>query len=37
MSKFKGAIDPGHGGHDRCNRGPSGYVEADGVLKISKC
>lgn len=29
-------IDPGHGGDDRWNVGPTGYVEADGVLKISK-
>ena len=29
-------VDPGHGGNDRHNKGPSGYVEADGVLKISK-
>ncbi len=28
-------IDPGHGGSDRANRGPTGYVEADGVLDIS--
>ncbi|AYO30581.1 N-acetylmuramoyl-L-alanine amidase [Biomaibacter acetigenes] len=28
-------IDPGHGGSDRANKGPTGYVEADGVLKIS--
>lgn len=28
-------IDPGHGGIDRANRGPSGYVEADGVLDIA--
>lgn len=28
-------IDPGHGGTDRANRGPTGYVEADGVLDIS--
>lgn len=28
-------IDPGHGGADRANRGPTGYVEADGVLDIS--
>lgn len=28
-------IDPGHGGSDRYNRGPTGYVEADGVLDIS--
>lgn len=29
-------IDPGHGGTDRANRGPSGYVEADGVLDMAK-
>lgn len=29
-------IDPGHGGTDRANRGPTGYVEADGVLDIAK-
>jgi N-acetylmuramoyl-L-alanine amidase len=29
-------IDPGHGGTDRKNRGQSGYIEADGVLKLSK-
>ena len=28
-------IDPGHGGSERANRGPTGYVEADGVLDIS--
>lgn len=33
---FKVCIDPGHGGSDRSNRGPNGYVEADGVLAISK-
>lgn len=27
-------LDPGHGGTDRANRGPTGYVEADGVLDI---
>lgn len=27
-------LDPGHGGADRHNRGPMGYVEADGVLSI---
>jgi N-acetylmuramoyl-L-alanine amidase len=27
--------DPGHGGLDRYNRGPNGYVEADGNLKKS--
>jgi N-acetylmuramoyl-L-alanine amidase len=29
-------IDPGHGGESRWNVGPTGYVEADGVLSISK-
>lgn len=33
---YKVCIDPGHGGSDRSNRGPNGYVEADGVLAISK-
>jgi N-acetylmuramoyl-L-alanine amidase len=34
---YKAFIDPGHGGpKDRYNVGPHGYVEADGVLKISK-
>lgn len=33
---YKITIDPGHGGTDRANRGPTGYVEADGVLAISK-
>lgn len=28
-------IDPGHGGSDRSNRGPTGYVEADGVLDMA--
>ncbi len=28
-------LDPGHGGNDRSNRGPTGYVEADGVLDIA--
>ncbi len=28
-------IDPGHGGSDRYNRGPTGYVEADGALDIA--
>ncbi|GEM_PF-3351282 len=28
-------FDPGHGGKDRWNVGPTGYVEADGVLSIS--
>ncbi|AOY76697.1 N-acetylmuramoyl-L-alanine amidase family protein [Clostridium formicaceticum] len=26
--------DPGHGGEDRANQGPTGYIEADGVLDI---
>ena len=33
---IKVCIDPGHGGSDRANRGSNGYVEADGVLAISK-
>lgn len=28
-------IDPGHGGTDTANRGPTGYVEAHGVLDIA--
>ncbi len=28
-------IDPGHGGRDRSNRGPTGYVEADGTLAMA--
>lgn len=28
-------LDPGHGGKERANRGPTGYVEADGVLDIA--
>lgn len=32
---FKIMIDPGHGGKDKSNIGPTGYVEADGVLDIS--
>lgn len=35
MSKFKVCIDPGHGGTDRSNHGPTGYNEADGNLKIA--
>lgn len=27
--------DPGHGGDDRANRGPTGYIEADGVLDMA--
>jgi N-acetylmuramoyl-L-alanine amidase len=33
---YKIVIDPGHGGKDRSNMGPTGYIEADGVLAISK-
>jgi len=33
---IKICIDPGHGGTDRANMGPTGYVEADGVLTVSK-
>ena len=36
MKKIKGVIDPGHGGIDRSNRGPTGYIEADGMLVLSK-
>lgn len=32
---IKICIDPGHGGKDRSNKGPTGYIEADGVLDIS--
>lgn len=35
MSKIKISLDPGHGGKDRANKGPTGYIEADGVLDIS--
>jgi N-acetylmuramoyl-L-alanine amidase len=34
MSKPIIILDPGHGGADRANRGPTGYIEADGVLDI---
>lgn len=33
---YKICIDPGHGGTERANKGPTGYVEADGVLAIAK-
>lgn len=33
---IKVVINPGHGGNDRRNIGPTGYVEADAVLVISK-
>jgi len=36
MRKIRVVIDPGHGGEDRWNRGPTSYIEADGVLKVSK-
>lgn len=36
MQKIRFVEDPGHGGKDKANRGPSGYIEADGVLDISK-
>lgn len=32
---YKVMIDPGHGGSDKSNIGPTGYVEADGALDIS--
>lgn len=28
-------IDAGHGGAERANRGPTGYIEADGVLDMA--
>ena len=36
MKKIRVVIDPGHGGEDRWNRGPTSYIEADGVLRIAK-
>ena len=36
MKKIRVVIDPGHGGEDRWNRGPTSYIEADGMLKLSK-
>lgn len=36
MSKIKIMIDPGHGGTDKSNRGPTGYIEADAMLDIAK-
>ncbi len=36
MNKYIVTIDPGHGGSDKNNVGPNGYIEANGVLKISK-
>ena len=35
MSKIKIFLDPGHGGSDRYNRGPTGYIEADGMLDVA--
>lgn len=32
---YKIMIDPGHGGTDKSNIGPTGYIEADGALDIS--
>ena len=32
----KVCIDPGHGGTDRHNKGPTNYIEADGMLQLSK-
>lgn len=32
---IKVLLDPGHGGKDRYNKGPTGYIEADGVLDIA--
>lgn len=35
MKKIKVFLDPGHGGTDRYNRGPTGYIEADGMLDVA--
>jgi len=35
MKKIKVAIRAGHGGSDRANRGPTGYIEADGNLQFA--
>lgn len=32
---YKIMIDPGHGGKDKSNKGPTDYIEADGALDIS--
>ncbi len=32
---YKIMIDAGHGGKDKSNKGPTGYIEADGALDIS--
>lgn len=36
VKKICVVFDAGHGGKDRANRGPTGYVEADGCLKMAK-
>jgi N-acetylmuramoyl-L-alanine amidase len=35
MSKIIVVLDPGHGGDDRGNVGPTGYIEADGNLNTA--
>ena len=35
VKMYKIMIDPGHGGTDKSNKGPTGYVEAYGALDIS--
>jgi N-acetylmuramoyl-L-alanine amidase len=35
MSKIKIFLDSGHGGTDRYNKGPTGYIEADGMLDVA--
>lgn len=35
MKKIRVAIRAGHGGSDRANRGPTGYIEADGNLQFA--
>lgn len=36
MARIKIGVDAGHGGRDRINRGPTGYVEADGNLQMAQ-
>lgn len=36
MEEITIGLDAGHGGKDRTNRGPTGYVEADGNLRMAQ-
>lgn len=36
MTRSEMVFDAGHGGRDRSNRGPMGYVEADGTLAMAQ-